>query len=849
MDLSPITSKARPIYVPKTAPCKEGCPNHTDIREILTTISGWERSGRTLDESYEKAWYIFTEKNPFPAITGRVCPHPCESECNRSYKDENVGINNVERFIGDYGIEKGLTFRKISADTHSERIAVVGSGPAGMSCAYQLTRRGYKVTVFEALPQPGGMLRYGIPSYRLPREVLDAEYKRLQDFGIEIRCNTAVGEDIHHEDLIEQYNSIFLGIGAHYGRRLDIPGEDLSNIYIGVNFLNRINRGVQVEIGEHVLVVGGGNTAIDVARVSRRLGAKATVLYRRSREEMPANAEEITCAEEEGVEIRLLTAPVEVIQEADKAVGLKCQRMELGEPDSSGRRRPIPIEGSCFELKASTIVPAVSQEPEFDGFWRLLYGRDWIKTNHKGQTKFEKIYAGGDVSQAGLVVTAVHQGRLAAQSMDGELRGIGVPFEWKPPVITHDKIVLSYYPEKPRNLPEVIPPAERLAQPDAEIRNALTGEQAVDEAERCMSCGYCSDCGRCYEVCEEGAVIEPKVAGEHHRFKIDDCNGCKKCAEECPTGFIEMREEKSRYKKYRRLTQVGLGVLLTNGFFQVWWTKQIYEGPMKSFCVPGLNCHACPMALLSCPIGIIQHFAAIHQFPFMVLGYLALIGIIFGRAACGWICPFGWIQDMMYKIKSRKFGIPKVLNKLKWVLLPVLVVALPYITGDHWFSRLCPYGGLIGAIPWSVWNPTHPVFEEPIIEPGSFGFMFWVKIVILAGFLIWFVLATRPFCRTVCPLGAIFSLFNRISLLKLEISAKCAGCESCKSLCPMGLEVRKEVESENCIMCLDCTACNYVKAKFSMRYDFVEDKLRKAVAKIHPVESTSDLPRKAAPSK
>jgi polyferredoxin len=254
----------------------------------------------------------------------------------------------------------------------------------------------------------------------------------------------------------------------------------------------------------------------------------------------------------------------------------------------------------------------------------------------------------------------------------------------------------------------------------------------------------------------------------------------------------------------------------------VWWTKAIYEGPLKSFCIPGLNCHACPMAILTCPIGSLQHFSAIHQIPWLLLGYLALIGVFFGRAACGWICPFGLIQDWMHKLKTHKFHIPKILTYSKWLILPVLALILPYFTGVHWFSKLCPYGGLIGALPWAIWNPINPVFEEPVIEPGSFGIWFWIKMAILAGYLIWFVLAKRPFCRTTCPLGAIWSLFNKISLLKIEVASKCPGCEFCQGLCPMDLEVNKEAESGNCIKCLDCTACKHVDFKFTFGYGFTK---------------------------
>jgi polyferredoxin len=230
------------------------------------------------------------------------------------------------------------------------------------------------------------------------------------------------------------------------------------------------------------------------------------------------------------------------------------------------------------------------------------------------------------------------------------------------------------------------------------------------------------------------------------------------------------------------------------------------------------------MATLSCPIGILQYHMATHTFPFLLLGYIALIGVLFGRAACGWICPFGWIQDMIMKIKARKFRIPKVLNKLKWVILPSLAVVLPYYTGVHWFSKLCPYGALIGGIPWALWNPIDPVLEAPVIEPGSFGAWFVIKMIILAFFLGWFALSKRPFCRTTCPMGLIFSWFNRISLLKIEIKVRCPDCALCNALCPMDLKVNEEIESENCIKCLDCTACRNVQTKFSLRYGFTRKK-------------------------
>ena len=283
-EISPL----RPKYSEKTPPCISHCPNEADIRGWLTTIAQAEAYGRTNEEALELAWQQITDRNPFPAVCGRVCPHPCEADCNRKNKDGSVAINAMERYVGDFGIKKELKLTKLSDEKHSEKIAIIGSGPAGLSCAYQLSRRGYPVTVFEAFSQPGGMLRYGIPKYRLPREVLDAEIQKILDLGVELKCNFVVGKDTTLDKLREEYKAIFVGIGAHKGYNLGVPGEDASNVFTGTEFLNRANSGEPVEIGEKVVVIGGGDTAIDAARVSKRLGADVTILYRRTRDEMPA---------------------------------------------------------------------------------------------------------------------------------------------------------------------------------------------------------------------------------------------------------------------------------------------------------------------------------------------------------------------------------------------------------------------------------------------------------------------------------------------------------------------------------------------------------------------------------
>jgi len=532
-EISPL----RPVYVAKTPPCIAGCPCGTDIRGWLTTLAQAEAYGRTDEQACELAWRKIVDRNPFPAVTGRVCPHPCEEGCNRGAKDGGVAVNALERFIGDFGIEKGLRLSYLTQECFPEKVAVVGAGPAGLSCAYQLARRGYPVSVFEAFSQPGGMLRYGIPKYRLPRAVLDAEIARILDLGVELRCNCAIGREMPWDTLRQDCCAVFVGIGAHRGVRLGVPGEDAANVFTGTEFLNRANGGEALPLGRKVVVVGGGDTAIDAARVSRRLGADVTILYRRTRAEMPAIAPEIEGAMEEGVQIEFLAAPVEILSVQGAVRGLRAIRMELGDPDASGRPRPVPRPGSEFEIDATSVIAAISQEPSLDGLAALMPSNRWLKADENGATWMEGIWAGGDDIGLGLVGIAISQGRCAAEAIDAWLRGRKVSKAGAPPPISRERIKTEWYKEAPRHERAHVPVAERG--PETEIELGLTAEQALAEARRCFSCGMCMDCETCWMYCTNNCFAKlPK--GEHYKVKLELCNGCKKCAEACPCGYIEL---------------------------------------------------------------------------------------------------------------------------------------------------------------------------------------------------------------------------------------------------------------------------------------------------------------------
>ncbi len=551
------SSTARPRQVTKLAPCIGHCPSGNDIRGWLTILAQRDKMGLSLEQAKDRAFYIEMETNPFPSIMGRVCPHPCEGACNRKELDGSVAINSVERMIGDWGLQRGLKAPRVEASgPFAEKVAVVGAGPAGLSCAYQLARRGYQVTVFESLPRVGGMLRYGIPEYRLPRDIIDGEVKRIQDLGVEIRCGVTVGKDVKLEDLKRDYAAVFVAIGAHSGKKLRVPGEEGSGVYTGTEFLRKVNMGEKVPVGRRVVVVGGGDTAVDAARVSLRLGtdaaetaermgAEVTILYRRTRTEMPAIEREIEEALEEKIRIEYLAAPAKVVRDASgNVVKMVVQRMKLGEPDASGRRAPVPIEGALDEIEVDTIITAVSQAPDVKTLGAFEQA-GWVNGDGWGKTGEDKVWTGGDNINLGIATTAIGQGHKAALAMHAALRGEAAHAPGNGPGIGPERLKLDFYAKQEKARRAVEPPEVRVTRPCEEIDHGITEQQFLAEVNRCFSCGLCFGCERCWMYCTPGCFKKVKPdelkPGSYYHVDISKCDGCNKCAEECPCGFLDMK--------------------------------------------------------------------------------------------------------------------------------------------------------------------------------------------------------------------------------------------------------------------------------------------------------------------
>lgn len=478
------------------APCRQTCPAQINIPLYIAQI----RKG-----DYEGAVHTIRERNPLLLSCGRVCPHPCETNCRRGKEDEPVSINQLKRFVADYEMFSGKRFPISVAPDTGKKIAVVGGGPAGLSCAFFLRRMGHDVTIYEAMPKLGGMIRYGIPEYRLPKKILDWEIEGILNLGIECHTRVKFGVDFDLASLVAAgYDAIFMGIGAWKDSFLRVEGENLEGCYTGIDFLSRLAGGEKLPIGETAVVIGGGNTAIDCTRNLLRYGAKKVYLvYRRTRKEMPANEVEVEAAEEEGVEFIFLAAPKEVIgDEEGHCTHLEYLKMELGEPDASGRRRPVPIEGSDTRLKTDMVITAIGQKPDLEFVERDQKRLAELKTTRWStvdadpntlQTNIPYLFAGGDSATGpALVVTAIGGGRRAARSIHQYV--MGEPVKASARELGKDLIPESDFDEvpgivrKPRSPMEELPADERIKS-FVEVDQVLTEEQALEESERCLSCG------------------------------------------------------------------------------------------------------------------------------------------------------------------------------------------------------------------------------------------------------------------------------------------------------------------------------------------------------------------------
>lgn len=513
----------KPTYVNRLPPCNAKCPAGEKCQAWLFLAEQGD---------YEAAWKQITEDNPFPATMGRVCYHTCETACNRGMLDESVGINSVERFLGDNALAKGWRFTA-SKHESGKRVLVVGAGPAGLSAAYHLRRMGHAVHVMEAAEQAGGMMRYGIPKYRLPREVLDQEIARIEAMGVEIECGREV-TDLEAEMKAGNFDAVFLGLGAHLARRTYIPAGDASRVMDAVSVLKGIEGQEAPMLGRRVVVYGGGNTAMDVARTVRRMGAEPLVVYRRTRDKAPAHQTEIAEAIEEGVTMKWLST----VKEASEGV-IKIEKMVLdadGKPQPTGEFETIEADSLVLALGQQTDLGLLNRMPE------LSIANDEVAVDAAMMTGKKGVFAGGDMVPGDKNVTvAIGHGKKAARAIDAYLAGCEYVEPKQPPLATYERLHTWYYADAPKTIRPMLDLVRRQTTFD-EVQHGLTEENALFEARRCMSCGNCFECDNCYGVCPDNAVIK-LGAGMKFKFNYEYCKGCGICANECPCGAIDMVSE------------------------------------------------------------------------------------------------------------------------------------------------------------------------------------------------------------------------------------------------------------------------------------------------------------------
>lgn len=514
-----------PKYETRQAPCSTNCPAGTDVRRFVDLAA----KGK-----FDEAYQVIYEHNPFPAICGRVCPHFCQHSCNRIYFDGNLNIGAIERFIGDFA--KSEPPAEVPA-TKKEKIAVVGSGPAGLTAALRLRSMGYPVTVYEAMPKAGGMMRSGIPRFRLPENVLDDEIRRIEEQGV----NIITGKRVTIAELDGKYSAIITAVGSHVGMGLNLGSHE--QVTDGIEFLRELlihQKSSKIKKGDTVAVIGGGNTAVDVARTALRYGAVPTIFYRRTKQEMPAIAHEVEEALREGVVIEFLTAPVHLEPATSGRLNMAVQMMELGEPDDSGRRRPVPVPGSEKMVPVDHIITAIGQRTD-----PFVFSNQTVKA-HQGRIELDEpqtrtpVFCAGDMAWGGTVVEAIGSGNDVAKETDAFLRGI----PWKKedstlPVTGYDEINTAWFMPAPGHATPVTIPGNLLNNFD-EVAGGLSRETVMDEAQRCLHCGECFNCGNCFNFCPDAAIY----IDEENRLRVnyDYCKGCGVCVRECPSSAIHYSE-------------------------------------------------------------------------------------------------------------------------------------------------------------------------------------------------------------------------------------------------------------------------------------------------------------------
>jgi 2-oxoacid:acceptor oxidoreductase delta subunit (pyruvate/2-ketoisovalerate family) len=516
----------RPVYVDRLPPCSNACPAGENIQQWLYLAE---------DGSYEAAWRQIMRDNPLPAVMGRACFHPCQTACNRAAVDETVGINAMERFLGDRALNEGWSPDPAGPAT-GKRVLVVGSGPGGLSAAYHLRLLGHEVVMYESSPLPGGMMRYGIPSYRLPRDIVEGEVARIQSMGVEIVCGRTV-DDLEATMRDEGFDAAFLAVGAQRGKHADIPAGDSARILDAVTLLHDTEDREPPALGRRVVIYGGGDTAMDAARTARRLGAEdAVVVYRRTRERMPANLEEVQDAVDEGVRLKWLSTIVGT--EGDV---LTIERMEL---DDDGFPQPT---GEIEELRADSVVLALGQEADLSllgGIPEITVAGGVVPVGSDMMTGRPGIFAGGDIVAGARTLTdAIGHGKRAARAMDAWMAGRSLERPARHELATLEHLNTWYYADAPHAVRPRLDAARRTSTFD-EVVGGLDESTALFEARRCMSCGNCFQCDNCFGVCPDNAVM--KVDEAHgYRFNYDFCKGCGLCVQECPCGAIEMVPEET----------------------------------------------------------------------------------------------------------------------------------------------------------------------------------------------------------------------------------------------------------------------------------------------------------------